>query len=181
MNPSVFHHYEPNRMPHRAKLPTTETHLSLERVSKQARQRGCSWAANAGPFHRDGTSAGTLMIGGKIINHDFGGAIGFGITAVYNEKPEDIRPTSRFLGSEQQARQFWVIGPLQNESQARDELKLMDYVTGFDWLVYDSINMAKKKGNNKHSPPVQRAPRTAIGLDAGGNLMVLVADGCERW
>ena len=130
--------------------------LKLERVSVQARRHHCVWAVNGGPFHRDGSTAGALIIDGKVIIDDFGGASGFGVTA--GPSPQ------------------WILGPVSEQDVTR--LGIVDYVTGFDWLVYNGHNVATKQ---QHMPAIKRAPRTAVGVDKFGNLILMVADGCERW
>jgi exopolysaccharide biosynthesis protein len=60
----------------------------------------------------------------------------------------------------------------------KDEIidDLQEFVTGFDWLVY---NGTVKVGND--TTGALRAPRTVIGLDSQGRLLLLVVDGCEFW
>ncbi|KAL7569227.1 hypothetical protein ACA910_016782 [Epithemia clementina (nom. ined.)] len=129
--------------------------LRLERVSVQAGRHNCSWGINGGPFHKDGSTAGALIIDGKIIIDDFGGAAGFGVTG---------KPTVQ-----------WVLGSLTKERAY--QLGVVHFVTGFDWLVYNGENVAAKQ---RFKPAIKRAPRTAVGVDKTGNLLIIVADGCER-
>ena len=130
--------------------------LRLERVSKQARRHRCAWATNGGPFNRDGSTSGALIVNGQIIIDDFGGAVGLGVTA--GPSPQ------------------WILGPIKKEDVLR--FSLLHFVTGFDWLVYNGVNVAPEQ---KFKPAIKRAPRTAVGVDRAGNLIVMVADGCERW
>lgn len=60
----------------------------------------------------------------------------------------------------------------------RTALGLQYYVTGFDWLVYNGIAVADQFNNTTGA---DKAPRTAIGVDGEGKLMLLVVDGCQRW
>jgi exopolysaccharide biosynthesis protein len=56
------------------------------------------------------------------------------------------------------------------------EMGVQYYLTGFDWLVYQGQPTTTSTG----SPNENRAPRTAIGLDKHGHLLLLVVDGCEE-
>jgi hypothetical protein len=143
--------------------PTTEhnnhTH-KLETTLQQAQINGCEiGATNGGPFNPDGTSSGPLVIKGKLqsSNHHQTEAasdhIGFGTTRDNNT---------------------WVIGSF---AQVR-HLDLWNFVTGFNWLVYDGRIVA----NNSHNPTgAYQAARTAIGVDWNSTLLLMVSDGCERW
>jgi len=57
---------------------------------------------------------------------------------------------------------------------------LESFVTGFYWLVYDGVVVAKDDDNGKGTE-LQRAARTAIGTTSDGSLVILVVDGCEKW
>ena len=46
-------------------------------------------------------------------------------------------------------------------------------VSGFNWIVYNSTSTIGAKGG-------EQAPRTAIGVDRQGRLMMLEVDGCEN-
>lgn len=147
-------------IPFRVIVPYTTGHdnsttFGLERVAIQSQHHHCRWAINGGPFHRDGSPAGSLIVGGRLVRDEFGesSAIGFGMTS-----------------SE------YFFGRLIHRQQA---LGLVHYVAGFDWLVYKGKNVVNRTGNNL-SPAVPRAPRTAVGVDSDGNLILVVADGCER-
>ena len=67
----------------------------------------------------------------------------------------------------------WVLGSLTNEHVDVDY-----FVTGFDWLVYQGQNVAPYRNNTTGAT---RSARTAIGVDANGRLIIVVADGCEKW
>lgn len=58
-------------------------------------------------------------------------------------------------------------------------LHVQDFVTSMDpgWLVYESQNVIQRE----ESTSSLRAPRTAIGVDQHGNLVLVVADGAEHW
>ncbi len=83
----------------------------LQRTTKLSRQYNCTWAANAGPYHADGSSVGLVVSHGEIRHESYGG-VGFGLTKDSTH---------------------WVLGT-PNRS---DVFYLSDFVTGFDWLVRD--------------------------------------------
>jgi hypothetical protein len=128
----------------------------LQPTSKQAEQHDCFLATNGGPYHRDGTCVGAVIVDGNIGEDRFDG-VGFGVT--------------------RQPNRTWVIGRVESSEQAR-ALRLQHYVTGFDWLVYNGAAVAMERNNTTGA---DKAPRTAVGIDSEGRLMLLVADGCEKW
>jgi Phosphodiester glycosidase len=155
----------------------------LEQTSTLAKRHNCTIAANAGPFNKDGSCVGTIVVNGQIIqlekcnsstmnnhnnnnnnnNSSTSSSVGFGITA------GPVRS--------------WVLGSLPCSNQQADyihKLGLVHFVTGFDWLVQDGVNVANKSGRN-NTTGAQRAPRTSIGIDNQGRLVILVIDGCELW
>jgi hypothetical protein len=129
---------------------------ALQPTSRQAKQHHCFLATNGGPYHRDGTCVGAVIVDGNIIGDRFDG-VGFGVT--------------------RQPNSMWVIGRVESSEQAR-VLRLQHYVTGFDWLVYNGSAVAMERNNTTGA---DKAPRTAVGIDSEGRLMLLVADGCEKW
>jgi hypothetical protein len=129
-------------------------HSKLKTTLRQAKINGCGIGAiNGGPFNPDGTSSGPLVIKGKLqSNQTESDYIGFGTTR--NKE--------------------WVIGSF---AQIR-HLDLWDFVTGFNWLVYDGTMVAN---NSQNQTGAYQAPRTAIGVDWNSSLLLMVSDGCERW
>ena len=128
----------------------------LQPTSKQAKQHHCFLATNGGPYHSDGTCVGAVIIDGTIVEDCFDG-VGFGVT--------------------RQPNRTWVIGRVESSEQAR-ALRLQHYIAGFDWLVYNSSDVAMERNNTTGA---NKAPRTAVGIDSEGRLMLLVADGCQKW
>ena len=126
---------------------TVQLPSSLERTSHQARKHHCTYATNAGPYQADGSCVGSVAIQGRWIQTD--GGVGWGRTA-----------TEYIFGD---------VDPQQ-------EVGIVNFVTGFDWLVYKGQSVAF---NN--TTGALRAPRTAVGIDTLGRLMILVVDGCEWW
>jgi hypothetical protein len=125
-------------------------------TSKQAKQHHCFLATNGGPYNTDGTCVGAVIVDGNIVEDGFG-SVGFGVT--------------------QQPNRTWVIGQVESSEQAR-ALQLQHYVTGFDWLVYNGSDVSMERNNTTGA---DKAPRSAVGIDSQGRLMLLVADGCEKW
>jgi exopolysaccharide biosynthesis protein len=71
----------------------------------------------------------------------------------------------------------WVIGQVESSEQAQG-LRLQHYVTGFDWLVYNGSDVSMERNNTTGA---DKAPRSAVAVDSEGRLMLLVADGCQKW
>jgi len=136
-------------------VPSPYPHL--ERTSVQAKKHHCKLATNGGPFQVDGSCVGAVIVNGNVIANDFGGT-GFGITTTRGPQSSS-----------------WVIGTIDTVQQAQD-LGIQHYVTGFDWLVEYGENVVVD--NNTGG---KEAPRTAIGVDHQGRLLLMVADGCEHW
>jgi exopolysaccharide biosynthesis protein len=128
------------------------------RPSAQAAEHGCLIASNGGPFNADGSCVGVVVRDNHLVCGitSFGG-VGFGDTD---------HPFKQ-----------WVIGTINNASQL-DLLNLHNFVTGFDWLVYEGKNVA---GYHNNTTGARESARTAIGVDWDGKLMLTVADGCEKW
>ena len=142
----------------------------LQKASDQALDHPyCEWIINGGPFHSDGSPAGGLIWNGTSIEppkHD--NDIGFGIQQQHDR------------ASRNNLRLHYVMGnfPTHNKNSSIDPFMFSFWVSGFDWIVHRGNNVA----NTSRRPPfVARAPRTALGIDAHGYLVALVADGCEKW
>jgi len=58
------------------------------------------------------------------------------------------------------------------------KLQIWDFVTGFDWLVYNGKSLVDDDSTSSTS---NRALRTVIGLDYNSDLILFVVDGCEYW
>jgi Phosphodiester glycosidase len=140
--------------------------LELTSVQASRNYPNCIYATNGGAFQKDGSSVGAAVTNGRFVGDNFGG-VGFGMGTTCGQSEEiDQRNCS-----------YWVLGTVDSVAHAH-ELGLEQFVTGFDWLVYDGRNVASNTSTTKLS---EQAPRTAIGLTAQGHLLLLVADGCERW
>lgn len=163
----------------------------LQRTSLQAqRHEECRYATNGGPFHRDGSSVGTVVSNGRTIDvgtdDDFdGGSVGFGMAQLpFSQQQQQQQRSATERNSSSTSRcdttgslssSHWVIGSMDSAEQWTD-LGVTQFVTGFDWLVYNGTAVA---ANN--TTGAEEAPRTAIGVNDRGILMLLVADGCEHW
>jgi Phosphodiester glycosidase len=134
----------------------------LLRPSVLASRYGCRYAVNAGPFERDGKFVGSVVSNGRVRQYKPPSAdyVGFGVT----------EPRANATSS-------WVVGSLSTV----DELEsLRDFVTGFGWLVYQGRDVVVEPDDEERTGAA-RAPRTAIGVTTHGSLVVVVADGCEKW
>ena len=125
----------------------------LATVSKQASAHDCTYATNGGPFKSliSGGCIGAVIVDGVTVASDYTAAGDmFGLTAAGD----------------------WVLGTVSNASQAA-QLGLTQLVTGFGWLVYDGQAVVTTAGG-------EQAPRTAVGVDGQGRLVLLEVDGCEK-
>lgn len=130
--------------------------VGLEKTTTQATKARCQYATNGGPFHIDGSSTGLVVVDKQVIQNGTG-SIGFGITE--GENPQ------------------WTIGKI-NDYPHSQILQLKHFITGFDWLVFQGQNVASVVNDTTGA---NRAARTAIGVDRMGKLIIVVADGCEKW
>jgi exopolysaccharide biosynthesis protein len=143
------------------------TGRSLQCTSEQSRHHNCTYAMNGGPFQRDGSLCGVVVVeDGTMVASDFGSTVGFGIA----------KPSPAKIGSISNA-SVWIMGRLQYAEVAK-ELNVRQFVSGFDWLVYNGRNIAAY-GNN--TTGADRAARSALGVTKDGTLLLVVSDGCEHW
>ena len=122
-------------------------------VSTQAAAHNCSYATNAGPFKSlvKGGCTGAVIVDKTVIASDFSVSNAmFALTAAGE----------------------WILGSVDNETHAV-AMGVTQLVTGFNWLVYDKQATVSTAGG-------ELAPRTAVGVDAQGRLMLLEVDGCEK-
>lgn len=126
---------------------------NLEFTSRTAKSHTCRWAVNGGPFNM---SNGDCDEGFFIQSHKIVGSGGF---------------TSMFGASSDGS---WVIGTLNHSLVARWHVAWA--INGFSWLVKNgAIQVPFTPRSMLH------APRTAVGVDAHGRLMMLEVDGCEPY
>lgn len=133
------------------------SNMKLQVVSKQAQDHDCNdVAVNGGPFQANGELVGGVVINGRIVSNDFQKTnVGFG-----------------YISSSR----TWILGGLANGTEV-SSLLVEHYVTGLGgWLVYQGKVVVEHE-NIRHGH--ERAPRTAVGVDHDGNLLLLVGDGCE--
>jgi Phosphodiester glycosidase len=141
----------------------------LQRTTIQSRNHHCRYAMNGSPFNAGGSSVGVVIVpNGTFISTDFGPNIGFGTAT----KPAFRNGTNNTILAS-----YWVIGRIDNITQART-LGIEQFVTGFDWLVYNYSNIALYRNNTTGAI---RASLSTIGITSDGTLLLLVTDGCEHW
>jgi Phosphodiester glycosidase len=175
----------PNAGKWRTGQKNAENHHQLERTSSQAQRHNCTIAVNAGPFHKDGSCVGTVVVNGKrIIYNNNNNNSGSSSTSPNNSSSSICSRSSRNVGFGITAAggpvRNWVLGSLAAASDNSDiaRLGIVQFVTGFDWLVQDGVNVAIGRNNTTGA---ERVPRTSIGVDNQGRLVILVTDGCELW
>jgi Phosphodiester glycosidase len=165
-----------SRRSSRTKISKPIERSLLQRTSIQSANHNCTFAMNGGPFHLDGSSVGVLVKDGTTLSNDFGPNIGFGIGTVPSEQ-KSYHPNTTCRHDVASYHSFWVIGRLDHASQVV-ELGIQQFVTGFDWLVYNYSNIVPYRNNTTGA---YRASRSAVGVAANGTLFLIVTDGCEHW
>lgn len=125
----------------------------LFKTSVTATANGCAYATNGGPF---GTKTG--LCSGVLINN------GTELLNQYNHTSTDL------FGLTSDG--HWVMGQLLDSDEAKS-LNVTQAMSGFSWLVYNGSSVVSQAGG-------EAAPRTAIGVDAQGRLLMLEVDGCEK-
>lgn len=139
---------------------------SLQRTSQQSQRHQCAYAMNGGPFQRDGSLCGVVVVeNGTLVASDFGPMVGFGMAQ------------SKSLKNASADSSFWIMGRFESAEQMQ-EWNVQQFVTGFDWLVYDDYNIAAYRNNTTGAA---RAARSALGVKRDGTLLLVVSDGCEHW
>lgn len=123
------------------------------RPSRVAKEEGCEYATNGGPFVMyqppgNPTCLGNIVSDGKIVQTQNTTYVNFGLT-----KSGD-----------------YVMGTLDDSDI--ESLDFEQLVTGFGWLVRESVNQVTTSGG-------EIAPRTAIGTMSNGNMIIFEADGIE--
>lgn len=174
-SPQPFH--TTTRPPIRLVVPPTG---SLATTAVQARTHHCGAAVNGGPFHADGSSVGVLVVNGSLVKDDTLGPsiVGFGVTRPRRRHTRRGNRRHDVLGDDNNTKanhlSSWVLGTPPSQAVLAD---LEWFVTGFDWLVREGVNVASHDATG-----ARRAARTAVGIDGhDGSVVLLVADGCERW
>ena len=125
----------------------------LELTSSTAHANGCRWATNGGPFNM---SNGDCDAGQFIMNGTTVGSGGY--LPMFGASSD---------GS-------WVVGTL-NQSIAK-RWRVAWAINGFSWLVRNGVERVPLTPR-----ALLHAPRTAIGIDESGRLMMLEVDGCEPY
>jgi len=145
----------------------------LDKTSHQASRRGCLAATNGGPFDADGTPVGDVVVDGRVVtvaasrirrsplatsspDDDTHQYVGIGIAIAAPPNRTDVvdggtnrtafPTTTRTTG---QRRRYWIVGRLRDASRDDEELRVEQFVTGFDWLVYDGKNVAVDDGDDR--------------------------------
>jgi Phosphodiester glycosidase len=144
------------------------TGRSLQRTSQQSEQHHCIYAMNGGPFQGDGSLCGVVVVeNGTMVASDFGPLVGFGVA----------KPRRAENATTSSSAPVWIMGRLASVEQAK-ALNVQQFVSGFDWLVYNGRNIALYRNNTTGAV---RAARSALGVKRDGTLLWVVSDGCEHW
>uniref|UniRef100_A0A7S1G9B6 Phosphodiester glycosidase domain-containing protein n=1 Tax=Bicosoecida sp. CB-2014 TaxID=1486930 RepID=A0A7S1G9B6_9STRA len=129
------------------------TCMGRVKTSVTAKAHDCVYAVNGGPFNMDTGKCEGVVIAENVMRA--GGWNATGGNALFGVT----------------ASRQWVLGAV-TEGDAR-WLGVTSLVTGFGWLVQDGKSVVATPGG-------EVAPRTAIGVDSAGRLLLLEVDGCEK-
>eukprot|EP00466_Bigelowiella_natans_P008909 jgi/Bigna1/72906/fgenesh1_pg.22_\ len=139
--------------------PINECGNGLFKTLETASKAGCKLATNGGPFGMKGKGK-SIMIS---LSTDL---VSFELRTLLSQD---------FTGSNAQfgvsRNNEWVMGHV-NSTDELSELGVMNIMSGFGWLVYNGTSTVSTPGG-------EAAPRTTIGVDGKGRLLMLVVDGCE--
>ena len=154
----------------------SDEQCTLQRTSIFSKEEDCNYAINGGPYQSyiRGGCIGLVISDGKVIHDDreyqnLNENVGFGVTHD-NE---------------------WILGAIQlrnnsttttksrrmiEENGIYKKVKVNEFITGLSgWLIKDS-----KVIPTKIEDQAIYAPRTAIGVNSQGNLIIFQVDGCEK-
>lgn len=153
-NPAAHFHVYP---PQRSGTPSPSSCGNRSTVSAQAIRNNCISATNLSPFSykADALCEGPLVSDGAVlVTKPAAGAACLGI----------LRPT---FGN------FYIVGNALaiTESKYFQEEQFLQLACGFEMLVVNGTALT--------SADALIAPRTALGIDANGNLVTMVAEGSE--
>jgi len=123
-----------------------------ELPSDRARSEKCLFATNGGPFIMGQPPTAATCLGYAISN---------GVTG--------SNLSTNFCSFGLTKKNEFILGVLQPSDV--QTLGFVELLTGFGWLVRDGVA--------QHSSDTQIAPRTAIGTDKQGRLLMLEVDGVE--
>ncbi len=161
---------------------------SLYKTSFCAKDKHCAYAVNGGPFqsYLTGGCIGWVISDGKIIhspsnsNNDLHGSenssnVGFGVS--YDNKwiIGDIDMTRNKNDTKSH-------GNVQIVDEENNHIQIKEYVTGlFGWLIMDNTIIPSSNNSSQNNQENEiYAPRTAIGVNSLGHLLILQVDGCEK-
>jgi Phosphodiester glycosidase len=150
---------------------------------------------------RPGWSTGPTVVDGRLVRtrnsslHDDSDFVGMGTTTTTTTTIAASGTTSTSTsdagGSTRPHQRHWVLGSYQQVTKAalllgkhhhhHHHSTVSNFVTGFQWLVYEGKSLADNSSSHHNPTGADRAPRTAVGLDGESNLLLLSVDGCERW
>ena len=131
------------------------------KTSVTARLGACDYAVNGGPF-----------------SMDTGACLGHSVSAGVPVCPDCTVGGFGALGLRRGSgggNATWVMAPAGLEWEDAEAMNVTELISGFSMLVSESKALPQK-GNRAR----EIAPRTALGLDARGVLIVLEVDGCEK-
>ncbi len=152
---------------------------SLRKTSSYAADESCIYAVNGGVFksYINGGCIGLVISNGQVIHSGYGN----------ESKQSSLIKDDSFVGFGVTYKNEWVLGDISsvvtnnnpNEiqrraSSSRDVLQVKEFINGLGWLVKDNEIVPTKHDSDAF------APRTAIGVDIEGNIIMFQVDGCER-
>ena len=141
-----------------------DSKCALEKTSTLAQHSHCSYAINGGPFNSyiHGGCIGLTISNGIIIHN----GVQSDSSTLSDDNDVDVDVNAAFGVTHNDE---WIIGNVQKYNHSN----IKELITGLNgWLVRNSTIVPEEGGGS--------APRTAIGVDRDGNLVLLQVDGCEH-
>lgn len=156
-NTNAYYAWVSNPIPYFRVLYPTSSNGSCEgylRPSRVAKEQNCQYATNGGPFVMYQLPGNPTCLG----------------NIVSDGNVVQVQSTSNTNFGLTKDGEF-VLGVL--DSSDIQSLDFEQLITGFGWLIREGVNQVTSSGG-------EIAPRTAIGTNSKGNLILFEADGVEQ-
>jgi exopolysaccharide biosynthesis protein len=151
------------------RILTKDSQCSLHKTSSFAKNHDCVYAINGGPFQSyiTGGCISLVISNGKVIHSGF--QYYDNMTVVEQEVD------SSYIGFGVSYDNEWILGNIITDD-GNLKVQVKEFVSGLSgWLIRDEKIIPSI---NEESDVY--APRSAIGVNSEGNLIIFQVDGCER-
>lgn len=146
---------------------------SLQKSSSFAKESGCEYATNGGPFNSyiSGGCVGLTISNGTIVSG--------------NNAMNTISKIDENVGFGITKSNQWILGDVMTNQDGKRNViipHIKEFVTGLHgWLVYNSSNVVSSMNLKQSVKSDISAPRTVIGVNKDGDTLTLLqVDGCEH-